>query len=522
VILSIVHKSRGIAFAWLGHPSTVVALALLVINDHLLKAASPGWVTGKLSDLAGLVLAPPLLAVLAVLVAPRLPARRAGRVAMVTVAVGFAAIKASPYGAELASSVWSLITPSLVRADPADLLTLPALAVCWWSLERARQAPLRLDPRGLRALRVAVLLPLALAGVAGTSDTSAGVARAERVAAVDGSIYLGTRYGGKGEFWVVSRDAGATWTTGGAPAADSSQPTACAGEVCYFVVPGSLEVQSRTGTGPWITSWGFSGRERWTLYRAYGELDDIDRQLSTTAVAVTGTAGGHLVVAANGRDGFVLRDPGGAWHRIGFPMLAQAGGDDWRLPTARDTPYQLPAGLVLPIDRWYAAILAGFLLLAALIVGCVQVAKRSGAAGKAWELAIPVILFGPPVLLLEVLGRAEPEQFWGWIGFVAALPLALLSLVTLVVALIRTLPRLTGRPRWLRLAAVTTAVTAAADGLIFLGWTRIGVDHLYPLVLADLAVFGLNVLVLTRAAARAEVLPWPPMLGPLWLTGRVS
>ena len=36
---------------------------LLALNDHVLKQAWPGWVTGKLSDVAGLVVAPAVLAV---------------------------------------------------------------------------------------------------------------------------------------------------------------------------------------------------------------------------------------------------------------------------------------------------------------------------------------------------------------------------------------------------------------------------------------------------------------------------
>ena len=41
-----------------GDPRTVGAILVLLINDHLLKGAAPGWVTGKLSDFAGLVFFP--------------------------------------------------------------------------------------------------------------------------------------------------------------------------------------------------------------------------------------------------------------------------------------------------------------------------------------------------------------------------------------------------------------------------------------------------------------------------------
>jgi hypothetical protein len=42
----------------------MLAIGILAVNDHLLKGVVPGLVTGKLSDAAGLLVAPPLLAVL--------------------------------------------------------------------------------------------------------------------------------------------------------------------------------------------------------------------------------------------------------------------------------------------------------------------------------------------------------------------------------------------------------------------------------------------------------------------------
>jgi hypothetical protein len=54
------------------HPLVLAAAALLVLNDWWLKpSAAPGWLTGKLSDLAGLVLAPLVLSALVGVVPPR-------------------------------------------------------------------------------------------------------------------------------------------------------------------------------------------------------------------------------------------------------------------------------------------------------------------------------------------------------------------------------------------------------------------------------------------------------------------
>jgi hypothetical protein len=112
---------------------TLVALVLLLVNDHVLKAAYPGVVTGKLSDIAGLVVAPPLFALLILTVS-----RRWGAIAAVALTgVGFAAVKTLPAAASIASEAWSVRRgPSLVRADVSDLLALPALGLAWFAWMR--------------------------------------------------------------------------------------------------------------------------------------------------------------------------------------------------------------------------------------------------------------------------------------------------------------------------------------------------------------------------------------------------
>jgi hypothetical protein len=50
--------TTGVSVRALASPGFALALVVLVLNDHVLKTAYPGWITGKLSDVAGLVLAP--------------------------------------------------------------------------------------------------------------------------------------------------------------------------------------------------------------------------------------------------------------------------------------------------------------------------------------------------------------------------------------------------------------------------------------------------------------------------------
>lgn len=113
-------------------PAWLIALGVLALNDHLLKGAGalPGAVTGKLSDVAGLVVAPALLAAL-------LGVRSRRGLLMCCAAVGlvFSSINLSPACADAWSWLMGLIGfPWKITVDPTDLLTLPALALGWRAL----------------------------------------------------------------------------------------------------------------------------------------------------------------------------------------------------------------------------------------------------------------------------------------------------------------------------------------------------------------------------------------------------
>jgi hypothetical protein len=135
------------------HPVPLGMLALLLANDHVLKVHYPGWVSGKLSDVAALALLPFVLLALADLAATasaRIPApgrRTAVACALVTAAV-FTAMQITPLGADayrwaLAAAQWPFhaialslqggpmpsLHPVQLTPDPSDLLTLPAAAV---------------------------------------------------------------------------------------------------------------------------------------------------------------------------------------------------------------------------------------------------------------------------------------------------------------------------------------------------------------------------------------------------------
>jgi len=116
------------------HPVALTAIAVLVINDHILKDAYPSWLTGKLSDVAGMIFFPLLVAALLAPLARRMRIARDRLITACVIAtgVGFAAIKLWEPATVLCQHVLGLLQlspgPVQIVRDPTDLLALAALA----------------------------------------------------------------------------------------------------------------------------------------------------------------------------------------------------------------------------------------------------------------------------------------------------------------------------------------------------------------------------------------------------------
>ena len=138
------------------HPLVLLAIGLLVLNDHLLKEAWPGAVTGKLSDFAGLFFFPLLLQALwevgtAALGRPSQASRKVLLVSIVMTGVVFSAVQLVPVAGDtyrygLGSLQWlagllpgafldrpytATPVPVLLTPDPTDLIALPMLVVAY-------------------------------------------------------------------------------------------------------------------------------------------------------------------------------------------------------------------------------------------------------------------------------------------------------------------------------------------------------------------------------------------------------
>lgn len=134
------------------HPLSLLALALWALNDHYLKAAWGNAFTGKLSDVASLIVAPMLLAYAsAALHVGRSHVRALLSVWCAVIALVMIAIKLWEPAAEvyrvglavlqwpwrcLASAALVELAPVMLAMDPSDLWTLPAALVPPWLLKR--------------------------------------------------------------------------------------------------------------------------------------------------------------------------------------------------------------------------------------------------------------------------------------------------------------------------------------------------------------------------------------------------
>lgn len=141
----------------------LTALGILLLNDHVLKAAYPGWLTGKLSDFAGLY----VMALFCYAVLGRyFRSNRSLLLLHIGIGLAFVIWKTAPVEVIFieVSKIISIPLPSRVK-DASDLTALAILPLSYYHIRRFRKLPqvLLSLPVLKRALSAGVLL---LAGFA--------------------------------------------------------------------------------------------------------------------------------------------------------------------------------------------------------------------------------------------------------------------------------------------------------------------------------------------------------------------
>ncbi|ACZ88029.1 hypothetical protein [Streptosporangium roseum] len=433
---------RNSALAWTGHPLTVISVVVLLLNDHLFKPLWPGVVTGKLSDVVGLIVAPPLLNLLI----------RRPWLAILLTGVAFTLVKTTAEGAALASQAWTLVWgPSRVLADPTDLIALPALYAAWWACNHP-------DARAVRLARAVIVIPLTVLAVAATGQTdSFRPYSAHAVDVVDGMIVVATRGGwawGAAGTAFVSGDAGNTWSSSDLAAPSLPRTSACVPgrpDHCYRTVATRLKVEE-SRNGRWVTAWEISPQDQDRLVRAYApERSEDAEAVASLAVAVQKLPGGYVVVVANGADGIALRDVSGVWRRLGWTEKGfDASGAvpltaPWRYDESISTAAllaALAAGLVAlgcgvrrpgfavaALTSWVGAglfcsgvtspalfnpiaVLWAMALVPAGAIGVIVSAARGGTPRRVWVI-------GTATAVIVYYAIMTPFYAWsaGWLGY---------------------------------------------------------------------------------------------------------
>jgi len=259
----------------LRRPVVLGAIALLLLNDHVLKRAWPGFVTGKLSDIAWPLVAVPVAGFLLAPLAGVLGRRRWRWSALAAAGVPVVVTNLSATAAAVAGDQLSaLVGPSSVTRDPTDLLVLlPALAVAHRLLARTagtagmaasrraeRGSPISV--RGGRAghLSVGSLLVLTVAtfGTFATSCDSGGQPAVLGLAVVDGALLADVN-----REMARSDDGGRTWSPVDDPASEvlatrgfprvNEGEVVCGARWCYRIFEERVEASVDGAT--WQTIW---------------------------------------------------------------------------------------------------------------------------------------------------------------------------------------------------------------------------------------------------------------------------
>ncbi len=300
----------------LTHPATVVALATLLLNDLLFKAMWPdAWVTGKLSDLAWVALALPLLAFLLSLFTRGNVI--AARTAFLTAYAGLPLLYAA-FNTFEPVHYWILRGISIASGgmgqtplDATDSIVIPlGCAVAMWVWRRPILSAEALRLRwGLLVASVAVLASIATS----PNEPDLGIIRVGVITTEERSVVVARNTFG----WLYwSDNGGVTWTR----AEELTERSVVWGGDSvqtprgrYTVEGADIVLLARDLQAEIVYSTAYLSKSGnvWVQGQSTGRLD-IRRLATQPGQLVYDERSGHLVVAL-GIQGVLVGTPEGQW-----------------------------------------------------------------------------------------------------------------------------------------------------------------------------------------------------------------
>ncbi len=409
------------------HPAFLGGVAVLAVNDHFLKGWWPGFITGKLSDFAGVF----VVAVLATFVVRR------RLVGVVLAGLGFAAIKVSVEVAELAAPLLGGVT----RQDWTDLTALVMVPVAYRYLAQFDDSPQTISGPATGARwwpgraafieRTARTLALAVAGVVtALSLTATSCAEHPTISGFavvpDGVVAVGS------ERDFLSVDGGQTWTEtirSNTLRLDGQQACTAAGR-CFRVADG--ERVEELVDGQWQVAFTYTDREVEAMdFRADGCSGEGSTGNLFRSVAVSQTEQAEVVLVAMDSQGALRYDlTADTWTRVAIgpsvPASLDPGPASWLRLAVVIVPIAVMLGSPLLLlvrretgarwARYTAAAMTGLLGAAVVVIAFLVALLAATSAGffGVWRLAtiVAMTLFGAALLLAALAGAnrdRDPE-----------------------------------------------------------------------------------------------------------------
>jgi hypothetical protein len=319
------NKAFWKALHLLTHPLTLMALCILLINDHLLRRFYPSWWTGKIGDFAWMFFIPFAVAVLLALVVPHtLPSQEkiVGLLSFCLTGIFFTLAKTIPtFHAAIHSFFSQTISyPILFQCDPTDIVALLSLFVGWKIWQKPYFPRPAFSRLGWVTLPMAAFLTIANASAPDYGINCLFQEDNHVIASATWETF--TSYDG-GLSWIAGDDQSDNWCE---KEHEDTVTDTIDNTIQYrFFEPGFIEISQDEGQ-TWKIDYevisSTQSEEAYYMKTRLGNPNIIPGPLDAISEVTTGN-----LILAMGHEGVLVRQPqdGWGWVPVGQYQRAQMG-----------------------------------------------------------------------------------------------------------------------------------------------------------------------------------------------------